>query len=200
MLVMTLVGPARAQAQDPGATAYQVTGSAEPGAGQFPVRHDFDFAVPFGKRLVIERISAVLHVPHNSPVGLPQLTTTVVGNEAFVSLPIPIFQTRFQSGVIDDDVYLLFVAPNLYADGPSLKLSFIVDATFKKVFIEPVISGHLVCPLTTLCAPSVSATTKPWEATRSSDDKTVDVPVGVRTRPRFAKPSNSEIVLLTSRQ
>ena len=82
----------------------------------------FDFFIPPGKRLVIEKLSAALSMPHKGVFGPPviqntQLVTTVNGILVTHEFAKPIFQssTGVPSQLTDHFLYLL--SPNLYADG-----------------------------------------------------------------------------------
>src|SRR5215510_5905249 len=94
-LSVTLVSAGSASAQiDPGATAFQQEGVEN--STVFYKR--FDFVVPGGKRLVIEKLSAVLEMPHQgqgtvSVIGLTELQTTVNGSSVKHEFGKPIFNT-----------------------------------------------------------------------------------------------------------
>lgn len=194
-LLVALASAGGARAQDPGVTAYQDEQTDVKSSKKI---HDFTFNIPTGKRMIIERISAQISVPHGKPIRELDVLTYLNGvpNVSAHFLPRPILAyTRGQQ-----DVYVLFVSPNVAAE---IKAIFSIETPTPvvnnvKTSIYVTISGHLVCPQHPTCALAGSP---------SSGDRalmTAAIPTNsdaaAQSRPRFAKPPKPQTVALTSRQ
>jgi len=183
-----------AQAQDNGAFAFEVSGDLIPDTSPAnPQGRVFKFNIPAGKRLVIERMTMLIVVEHSTPqlgnpiIGIPELSRSTNGQGVGSFLPRP----ALQYSVGGFDTYLMFIAPGMYADGPApAEISMVIanskalPSSFGGTFLVS-ISGHLVCPQSPACLPSVAPPTN-----FSAAPSTSDASVVAQSRPRFAKPTS----------
>jgi hypothetical protein len=196
-LMVTFISPslANAQVQDPGTTAFQ-----QEGVEVFTTFWKrFDFVIPTGQRLVIERISALIVVPHaGTVIARTELQTTVNGSLVSHEFGKPTFQ--FATPPNDD--YLLSLAPHVYADGGTISLIVIfLHVPLNLVNMgNVVISGHLVCPQALTCISRLGSLTPKADGTAKAEGTSKDVTVMAQTRPRSAKPSKRETVATLSRR
>jgi hypothetical protein len=182
VLVLTLASPNSARAQDPAVTAFQDDENNV--SANSAVNFQVQFSIPSGKRLVIERLSAHIDIPHNVKINSITLGTTVNNSPAGYLLPKAVldFNTGMAPGT---DHYSLFVAPNLYADGG--KVNFIVTLSqSSKAGVGATISGHLVCPQNLVCLKSAQGSSNAVDDRAAITATTCDTTVVAQTRPRFA--------------
>jgi hypothetical protein len=198
-LMVTLVSAGRAHAQDPGVTAYQDEQSDLKSSKKV---RDFTFNIPTGKRMIIDRVSAEISVPHGKPIRLIDVSTYLNGapNASAHFLPRPTL--AFTRG--KEDVYVLFVAPNVAAE---IKVIFTIETPTPvvnnvKTNIFVTISGHLVCPQHPTCALAGSPGSLSGVSDRALMTATIptNADAAAQSRPRFAKPPKRETVALKNRQ
>jgi hypothetical protein len=194
-LMLTLVSPNTAHAQDPGVTAFQ---DDEHMFSFSPVaNYQLQFQIPKGKRLVIERLTAYIRVPHNVKVNGIILGTHVNNSPAGHQLPKPVLEFSTPGG---DDQYSLFVAPNLYADGGE-SVDFLVTLSVPcNANVGATISGHLVCPQNFNCVSSLPGSVSGVDDKAPATTRATDTNAVAQTRPRFAKLPKGETVAVLKAQ